>query len=264
MSEKIYSPSDAKLSKFELSAEDIAGEDATVDMVKKAVANGEMNEARQCLGIMVLKVRGMAVNQISQRTGIKHSALTEKINIGTALARTGSLAVIQIVKVGKLSAKEIDETTKSVRADSAKVTALESKAFQKVASKKIIGDADGCKLNDHDYAQLATETAKACKENEEPTTLEYLVDSIAYVATGLGYKLKDTGRATDGTGNEIGAMGIEFHMKRALADAREIMSETPDQTWELTPEDVASIMDLLNYLGIWDIEEALAMVGPQA
>lgn len=264
MSEKIYSPSDAKLSKFDLKADDIAGEEATVEMVKKAVANGEMNEARQCLGIMVLKVRGMQVQTISQRTGLKSSALTEKINIGTALARTGSLAVIQIVKVGKLSAKEIDETTKSVRADSAKVTALEAKAFRKVASKKINFAADGGDMDEHDYALLAAETAKACKENEEPTTLDYLVDSIAYVATGLGYTLKESARGTDGTGNEIGAMGIEFHMKRALADAREIMSETPDQTWELTPEDVASIMDLLNYLGIWDIEEALAMVGPQA
>ena len=254
MTEKIYAPSDAKLAKFALDPKAIATDDSTIAMIRSEVASGEMSEARACLGLMILKQRGMQAQKIAERTGIKHSALTERITIGLALARTGDLSVIQIVRLGKLSQSEVEKTTKSHRSENGKLGALRDLAFRKQASKKI---ADTMSLPELD--EIYTATVEFCEENEEPTGLDYVLENVAFVASGLGYQLKSVGRSTDGPAVDVGPMGIEYHMKKALKDCRAIMADTPAAVWELTADDILAILRLLEYVGITDLEDAAIM-----
>ena len=241
-----FLPSSEALAVVGLAKSHLQTDNAIFKFLQEADEKIDTLDSQKSVAIYVLKQRGWSNANIAKRTNYAERTIVRKYIEGMAVLRTGETTrTVAAVRSADLTEKTVQECTKGTGDSESKIQALERAALTKEVQAKFTTESG--KVPDKVVIDRVIDaTAKVVAAQSEPATAGTFIEAIPQVTEELGLVVKK--RTPDNDGGTA-PQGVEFHLKAALKDAQAI-AKAADQDYVPTPQDVAALLRLCQYLGL--------------
>lgn len=248
-----YVPAESVLASVGLSAKKT--DEAWLNVIKTNVRKNTELEAQNAVATFTLIKRGHSEESIATSVDVD-TRTVKRWNIqGQAILRTAAATtdnavarVLSACKIGNGASQAlVDAATKVDGSDDEKVDKLETLAVSQVVKRQFVTE-DEKELSDDTVAEIVRSLPEMAQRNlgtDKPVSAHDMLDAIPNVTESFGIQKKQSKRSPQINGD--GAQTVEFHLKAALKDARQI-AEDAGEDYTPSPADLQALLKLVEYI----------------
>jgi len=253
-----FVPSAASLKSVGLQVNQVKSDEAVLAIITDSLNSINKHENQIAVAICIMVQRGWEYSVLVAKTGLVERTIRRKHIEGLAILRTGEVTrTTSAIRTGGLSMKVVEELTAGTGDSDSKIDKLEQASFSASVRDKFESE-DGTEVSNEQLRELFAKTKEAVEIMEQPAVAGNLVSALPYVTAEAGVQAKPiVTRAAQVDGGKS-PQQIQFHLKAALKDARQIAKDS-GMDYVPTAEDVSALLTLCTFMDIeLDFNEGLA------
>jgi hypothetical protein len=242
-----FVPNATTLARVGLTADLIADDQALVATAKSLDAAADQIDWQRAVIVYIAIKRGHDWAWVLKEIGWTENTARRRYIEGIAIVRTNDPARAVNAVRGVLTEDDVNTaTSKGTAAE--KLERLEALAVAKRLKGTMV-NADGTEPSDEQIKTLLESAKERVTANDDTTSATTLVEYIKNDdATGLVAK-----KRTPGDPGDSGPFGLEYHMKAALKDLKQIVADSDGEAYVPTAEDMRALMEVMDYIRFYDL-----------